>query len=53
MRVGQRLGDPLQHSTDVSQHFIVPEPENPIAVSFEERSTLRIDFTLNCVLPAV
>src|SRR6266498_739326 len=53
VRVGQRLGDSLQHPTDVSQHFIVPEPENPIAVSFEERSTLRIGFTLTCVLPAV
>src|SRR6266540_3590226 len=53
VRVGQRLGDSLQHPTDVSQHFIVPEPENPITVSFEERSTLRIGLTLNCVLPAV
>lgn len=45
MRGGLRLqnsGNDLKHAVQIAQNFVVPEPNDPIALRFEERGSTSI-----------
>lgn len=45
MRGGLRLqnsGNDLKHAVQIAQNFVIPEPNDPIALRFEERGSTSI-----------
>ena len=47
------LDDGLKHAIRVGKYLMVPEPQNPIALLYQESLTTRVLLLLGCVLPAV
>ena len=43
----------LKHAIDVSEHVVIPEAENAIALRFEKFSSLRVPARLLGMVPAV